>query len=174
MAGADHTGMFRELDAQPVVEYERRFELFGSRVRLLIGERTHDDFPSPEAMAIQIEFFLRLLHKKLTRFESHSELCALNAELGERCSVSPTLAVAIDAALWAAGRSGGLVDPTLVGELESAGYAQSRAGEAPASIAEALAVAPERAPARPREDSRWSEISVDAVGGAVTRPAGVR
>jgi thiamine biosynthesis lipoprotein len=174
MAGADHPVMFRELDAQPVVEFERRFELFGSHVRLLIGERTHADFPSPEAMAIQIEFFLRLLHKKLTRFESRSELCALNAELGERCSVSPTLAVAVDAALWAAGRSGGLVDPTLVGELESAGYAQSRAGETPASITEALAIAPERAPARPHADARWSEISVDAVAGVITRPTGVR
>jgi FAD:protein FMN transferase len=62
----------------------------------------------------------------------------------------------------------------LVGELESAGYARSRFGETPASIAEALAVAPERTPAHPREDSRWSEISVEAVGGIVTRTAGVR
>ena len=157
-----------------LAEYERRFDLFGSRVRLLIGNPVHADFPSPEAMAIQIEFFLRLLHKKLTRFESRSELCALNAETGERCSVSPTLAVAVDGALWAARRSGGLVDPTLVSELESAGYDRSRAGETPASIADALALAPERAPARPSDDSRWSEISVDAVQGVITRPAGVR
>ena len=33
---------------------------------------------------------------------------------GESCSVSPTLAVAVEAALWAARRSDGLVDPTLV------------------------------------------------------------
>ena len=78
-------------------------------------------------MAIQIEFFLRLLHRKLTRFDKNSELCALNAEPGESCSVSPTLAAAVEAALWAARRSGGLVDPTLVNELEDAGYATSRA-----------------------------------------------
>jgi thiamine biosynthesis lipoprotein len=163
-----------DLDALPLTEYERRFKLFGSNVRLLIGDRAHDDFPSPEAMGIQIEFFLRLLHRKLTRFEPGSELCELNSAKGDRCSVSPTLAVAVDAALWAARRSDGLVDPTLVGELEAAGYASSRADETPAAIADALAVAPERRPARPRPDSRWAEISVDAAGGAVNRPAGVR
>jgi thiamine biosynthesis lipoprotein len=125
-------------------------------------------------MGIQIEFFLRLLHRKLTRFDKDSELCALNAEPGESSSVSPTLAVAIEAALWAARRSGGLVDPTLVKNLEDAGYATSRADLATESIADALAGAPEREPARPRADSRWREISVDPVAGAITRPAGVR
>ena len=125
-------------------------------------------------MGIEIEFFLRLLHRRLTRFDTDSELCALNAEPGESCSVSPTLAVAIEAALWAARRSGGLVDPTLVKSLEDAGYATSRADLATESIADALAGAPEREAARPRADSRWREISVDAVAGVVTRPAGVR
>ena len=78
----------------------------------------------------------------MTRFEDGSELCALNAEPGESCSVSPTLAVAVDAALWAARRSDGLVDPTLVGELEDAGYASSRADLPPAGIDEALAGRP--------------------------------
>jgi thiamine biosynthesis lipoprotein len=163
-----------DLDAIPFAEYERRFKLFGSRVRLLIGAPAREGTPSPEAMGIQIEFFLRLLHRKLTRFERGSELCELNSEAGESCSVSPTLAVAVDAAIWAARRSDGLVDPTLVGELEAAGYASSRADETPASIADALAAAPERRPARPLSDSCWPEISVDAVGGTVTRPAGVR
>ena len=158
----------------PLAEHERRFKLFGSRVRLLIGPAGLENAPSPEAMGIQIEFFLRLLHRKLTRFEPGSELCDLNSEAGESCNVSPTLAVAVDAALWAARRSGGLVDPTLVGELEAAGYASSRADETPAAIADALAVAPDRRPARPRSDSRWPDISVDPVAGTVVRPAGVR
>jgi FAD:protein FMN transferase len=161
-------------DQSPLVEDDRRFRLFGSHVRVLIGAPMRAGLPSPEAMGIQIEFFLRLLHRKLTRFDQGSELCALNAESGEACSVSPTLAVAVDAALWAAQRSGGLVDPTLVGELEEAGYATSRADLAPAGIDEALAVAPERKPASPRADSRWRGIMVDAVGGVVRRPSGVR
>lgn len=156
------------------MENDRRFKLFGSHVRVLIGAPDRPGLPSPEAMGIQIEFFLRLLHRKLTRFDEGSELCALNAEPRESCSVSPTLAVAVDAALSAARRSGGLVDPTLVGELEDAGYATSRAELPPARIDEALSVAPDRTPASPRADARWQEISVDPVPGVVTRPAGVR
>ena len=159
---------------QPYVENDRRFKLFGSHVRVLIGAPVRPGLPSPEAMGIQIEFFLRLLHRKLTRFDEGSELCALNAERSESCSVSPTLAVAVDAALWAARRSDGLVDPTLVGELEAAGYATSRADLPPAGIEEALAVAPDRLPASPREDARWRQVAADAVAGTVTRPHGVR
>jgi FAD:protein FMN transferase len=160
--------------SQQHVEYDRRFKLFGSHARVLIGAPVRPGLPSPEAMGIQIEFFLRLLHRKLSRFDKDSELSALNEEPGESCSVSPTVAVAIEAALWAARRSDGLVDPTLVKELEGAGYATSRADLATESIAEALAEAPGREPASPRPDSRWREISVDAVAGVVTRPAGVR
>jgi FAD:protein FMN transferase len=155
-------------------EHERRFDLFGSRVRLLIGEPIREGAPSPEAMGIQIEFFLRLLHRKLTRFDRASDLCALNADPGEARSVSSTLAVAVGAALWAARRSDGLVDPTLVDQLEDAGYATSRADVPSAGIADALAVAPPRRPARPRADSRWREIEVNAAARMVTRPAGVR
>jgi thiamine biosynthesis lipoprotein len=159
---------------QPYVEADRRFKLFGSHVRVLIGPPLRPGIPSPEGMAIQIEFFLRLLNRKLTRFDERSELCALNREPGDSCSVSPTLAAAVDAALWAARRSGGLVDPTLVGELEAAGYATSRADLPPESVADAIADAPEREPATPRPDSRWSDVAVDAVAGVVSRPHGVR
>jgi thiamine biosynthesis lipoprotein len=158
----------------PYLENDRRFKLFGSQVRVLIGAPLRPGLPSPEAMSIQIEFFLRLLHRKLTRFDPDSELCTLNADPGESCSVSPTLAVAVDAALWAARRSGGLVDPTLVEELEEVGYATSRAYLPVESIAEALAAAPQREPAEPRAGSRWSDITVNTVAGLVTRPRGVR
>ncbi len=166
--------MISDPNPSSFVENDRRFKLFGSHVRLLIGPPVRSGLPSAEAMGIQIEFFLRLLHRKLTRFEAGSELCALNSAPGTSCSVSPTLAVAVDAALWAARRSDGLVDPTLVGELEDAGYAASRADLAPAAIDEALAVAPQRESAAPRSDSRWRGIAVDAVARVITRPAGVR
>ena len=159
---------------QPHAEYDRRFKLFGTHVRVLIGAPVRPGLPSPEAMAVQIEFFLRLLHRKLTRFDKDSELCTLNADIGESCSVSPTVAIAVQAALWAARRSGGLVDPTLVEELERAGYASSRAELPTESIAEALSVAPEREAATPRADARWRDVSVDAVAGLVSRPSGVR
>ncbi len=174
MAPDDYPVVISEPSTSPFVEDDRRFKLFGSHVRVLIGAPVRAGLPSPEAMGIQIEFFLRLLHRKLTRFERSSELCALNSDAGEACSVSPTLATAVDAALWAAERSGGLVDPTLVGELEDVGYTTSRADLVPPGIAEALAVAPGRRAASPRADSRWRAVSVDPVNGLVSRPPGVR
>jgi FAD:protein FMN transferase len=158
----------------PFAESDRGFRLFGSHVRLLIGEPAEPGLPSPDAMAIQVEFFLRTLHRKLSRFDPSSELCALNNHPGRTCPVSPTLAAAVEAGLWAARRSDGLVDPTLVGELEAAGYADSRADSAPERIEDALTLAPERRPASPRSDSLWPAIVVDQLDGAVTRPAGVR
>jgi FAD:protein FMN transferase len=166
--------MRRRSTISAVFEHERGFDLFGSRVRLLIGEPLRAGLPSPEAMGIQIEFFLRLLHRKLTRFDPDSELSALNADPRPHVLVGRTLAVAVDAALWAARRSNGLVDPTLVRELEAVGYASSRADVPPAPIRDALAAAPMRKAAHPWPGSRWREIAVNPETGVVSRPPGVR
>jgi FAD:protein FMN transferase len=125
-------------------------------------------------MAIQIEFFLRLLHRKLTRFDAASELSALNADPRPHRLVSPTLAAAVVAALWAARRSDGVIDPTLLPELEAVGYAVSRTDVPPESILDALAAAPERVAARPWSRSRWPEIRLNSTTGVVSRPPGVR
>jgi thiamine biosynthesis lipoprotein len=125
-------------------------------------------------MGIQIEFFLRLLHRKLTRFDRDSELSAMNADPRPNVLVSPTLSSAVSAALWAARRSEGLVDPTLVAELEAVGYARSRADLPPVSIEDAVAAAPQRGPANPWSRSRWREISLNSETGVVSRPSGVR
>jgi thiamine biosynthesis lipoprotein len=87
--------------------------------------------------------------------------------------VSSLLRAAVHAGVQAAGLSGGLVDPTLVHELEEAGYAHSRAGVRPASLKEALLLAPERKPAQPRAEQTWRRISVDDRAGVVHRPPGV-
>lgn len=163
-----------ETQSPSLLEYDRRFKLFGSQVRLLIGPPTRQDVPTPEVTAIQIEFFLRLLHRKLTRFDPASELSAMNADPREHLLVSPTLAAAVGAALWAARRSDGLVDPTLLRELEDAGYADSRTEVPPAPIEEALASAPEQRAAHPWAASRWREISVNPETRVVSRPPGVR
>ena len=155
-------------------EHDHRFDLFGSHVRVIIGEPVVASLPSPEAMGLQIEFFLRLLHRKLTRFDPDSDLSAMNADPRPHVLVGSTLAVAVEAALWAARRSAGLVDPTLVGELEHIGYASSRAGAPAAPIREALARAPERAPARSWAASRWTQIAVNRETRVVSRPPGVR
>jgi thiamine biosynthesis lipoprotein len=75
--------------------------------------------------------------------------------------------------VWAADRSGGLVEPTLVRAIERAGYATSLDGATPASLREALLAAPERRAARPDPRSRWREIVVDEEAGLIMRPPGV-
>ncbi len=155
-------------------EQERRFELFGSEVRLLVGPPVDESLPPAQIAAVEVETFLRVVHRELTRFAAESELCALNADPSPRRRVSTLLAIAVRAGVWAARRTRGLVDPTLVGELERAGYARSRAGRRPAPIAEAIAAAPSRRPAGPNPRSRWPEINVDVEARTVSRPPGVR
>jgi thiamine biosynthesis lipoprotein len=156
------------------LEYERSFDLFGSHVRLLIGAPMREGLPSPEAIALQIQGFMLVLHRRLTRFDPGSELCGLNAAPDHSLRVSSTLATAVDAAVWAARRSSGLIDPTLLGELEHAGYAASRANVASVSIADALPAAPERRSARPNRSASWRSIAVDRSDNTVTRPPGTR
>jgi hypothetical protein len=48
------------------------------------------------------------------------------------------LRTAVTAGLWAAERSGGLVDPTLVDEIETVGDKSSQDGSTPASLSSAM------------------------------------
>jgi thiamine biosynthesis lipoprotein len=99
---------------------------------------------------------------------------ALNADLRPEVPASLLLRTAVAAGLWAAERTGGLVDPTLVSAMERAGYAASREGAERAPLAEALASAPPRRPARPHPDAAWRRVVVDHAAGTIRRPRGVR
>ena len=61
-------------------------------------------------------------HDRFTRFDPHSELSRLNADPRGRVPVSRELALLAAAVADAGRRTGGLVDGTLVAELEAAGY----------------------------------------------------
>jgi thiamine biosynthesis lipoprotein len=114
--------------------------------------------------------FLAAFEQRLTRFDPTSELRALNASPADVVPASPLLRRFVTAALWAAERSGGLVDPTLLAPLRAAGYDRDRrAAELP--LAEALLDAPARAAAAPSLDARWRSISVGAA--TIARPAGI-
>jgi thiamine biosynthesis lipoprotein len=134
----------------------------GSDARLVVASH---------AVAAECRAFLEDFEAALSRFRPGSELCRLNADPRGTVPASPLLRAVVRAGLWAAARTGGLVDPTLAGELEAAGYARSRrAPELP--LAEALAAAPPRVPASPHPDARWRAVRVG--DDAVTRPPGVR
>jgi thiamine biosynthesis lipoprotein len=139
---------------------------------VLVGAAVRPGLPPPAVAARTVEALLRRHHRALTRFDPGSELSRLNRARDEQVAISTVLARAIEGALWAAERSGGLVDPTLLGELERSGYATSRAGVAPVPLARALRAAPARRPARPREGPCWRQVRLRP--GNVRRPPGVR
>ena len=155
-------------------EAERAFDLLGTRVSVLAGAPLSDEGPSAEVALIQIEGFLRVMHRRLTRFDPDSELSALNAAGGSEFGASGMLSAAVGAAAWAARRSGGLVDPLILDGLERAGYRDSRKEAVPAPMADALAHAPARRPARPADGAAWSDIAVDPARATVRLPGSAR
>jgi thiamine biosynthesis lipoprotein len=109
-------------------------------------------------------------HARFSRFESSSELSRLNADPSPSVAVSRDLARLATAVVAAAEQTGGLVDATLVDEIEVAGYRGDLSRSA--GLAAVLDLAPPRRPAAGRSGSRWREIRVEA--GTVTRPPGVK
>ncbi len=152
---------------------ERRFAAMGTEILVLVGDPFDPHLPSAEPAAAAIEAEIVDFGLRLSRFRPESELCLLNDAPGGSVPASPLLRDAVRAGIWAAERTGGLVDPTLVVELEQAGYGRSLAGVRAPSLADALAGAPPRNRARPAPDSRWRSIAVDDPTGTISRPAGV-
>ncbi len=112
-------------------------------------------------------------HEQFSRFEPDSELSRLNRDPRTTVPVSAVMARLLGAIIEAAERSGGLVDSTLIGELERAGYATHFDGES-VQLADALLLAPPRAPAGPRPGAGWRQVSLDLQAATVTRPPGMR
>jgi thiamine biosynthesis lipoprotein len=153
-------------------ELDYTFRAMGSDIRLLIGRSLAPGASEPLAGADRERDFVLGFGRRLSRFRPESELSALNRDPRRVVPASGLLRAAVAAGVWAAQRSGGLVDPTLVRELESAGYAASREGTEPASLADAVAGAPARRPAQPRKQARWREVTVDDGAATITRPPG--
>ena len=116
---------------------------------------------------------LREWHSQFSRFDRSSELCRLNEDPRETVPVTPMMALFVEAALHASRITGGLIDPTLVDEIDAAGYASHLEGT-PLELREALRLAPPRRPASPSARVRWRSVQVDRRAGTVTRPPGVR
>jgi thiamine biosynthesis lipoprotein len=143
----------------------------GCAVRVIID--TGGTGASPERDFAWTRAFLAGFDRRLSRFRADSELSRLNRDPGERVPASPLLRAFIRAAIWAARRSGGLVDPTLVTELCASGYSRSWPFAPGVALAEALSAAPPRRPAAPRSTPEWRDIDL-AEDGVVWRRLGIR
>jgi FAD:protein FMN transferase len=151
-------------------EHVERFDCFGSTCAVLVTGASARGSAEDAALAARRE--LERWHSRFSRFLPQSELSRLNDDPREQVPVSPLLARLVLAARMAGRLSGGLVDATLVRDIEDAGYARDLG--APVPLRTALALAPERRPARPSALAAWRTLEVDAEACTVTRPPGVR
>jgi thiamine biosynthesis lipoprotein len=141
-----------------------------AHVRLESVLRDEDEL---HALAGGVHSRIEAVEAALSRFRPDSELSLLNADPRPAVPASALLRRAVAAGLWAAETSGGLVDPTLLGELEVAGYVESFDPGDRADVDVALASAPPRRPAAPAMWRVSDRLRLDDEG-RVVRAAGVR
>jgi thiamine biosynthesis lipoprotein len=108
-------------------------------------------------------------HARFSRFLPDSELSRLNRDPRDAVPVSPTMARLVEAIIEAAEVTGGLVDGTLAGEIEAAGYRTDLG--APLPLGASLALGPPRRPAGPNPAARWRKLRLE--DGVLHRPPGV-
>jgi thiamine biosynthesis lipoprotein len=149
-----------------LTETVRRFDCFGADCAVAVAGE------GAERAAADAEAQLQTWHRRFTRFSPASELSQLNADPRGTVPVTPMMARFVQAAMDAARATDGLVDATLIGALEDAGYRRDLRGSLPLPIA--LGLAPARRPAAPARRSRWAEVHVDALANTVSRPPGLR
>jgi thiamine biosynthesis lipoprotein len=147
--------------------YERRVDCFGGLVAVALLAK---DAATAEAALDEAERRLRRWHARLTRFEPGSELSRLNADPRRRVPASPELLALAAAVPYAGDLSGGLVDATLVGAIERAGYDRSRD---PLPPAPPLPPSLPPQPAGPHPAARWRHVHADLETATVERPPGV-
>ncbi len=155
-------------------DHYRSFKCCGSQFRLYIGKPSSSQLPPASVAGVLVESFLKIFEKKLTRFSPDSELSKLNNSENKAVTVSPLLKLAVSTSLKAASISDGLVDPTVLPDMEKIGYKDSRADKVPESITAALAAQKVVAPASPSQEGRWREIKVDTTRSVVSRPPGIK
>lgn len=147
-----------------------RFAAFGSEATVEAGG------PNADELLAEAAGMVREVSEQLTRFDPSSELSRINSDSRETVEASPLMISFVEAALVAADMSGGLVDPTLLPELERAGYTGSMFGVKPEASGATPSPARDGAGASDVAliQSRRETLSVDSEAGTITRRPGVR
>lgn len=145
----------------------------GTQIRVMAGSGSDQANSGTLVALISAEGQLHDFDRRLSRFLPESELSSFNRDPREQVPASALLREVVRAGIWAARRTEGLVDPTLLPELVEAGYEASRDGVEADSLADALVAAPPRAAARPDPQARWRSLHVLDDIEAIRRPPGV-
>lgn len=144
----------------------RTFDCFGGKVSVAV---LGPESLRPEEAVARSEERLLTAHGQLSRFILDSDLNRLNRDPRASVPVGPLLLRLAGAVREAGELSGGLVDATLLREIEAAGYRDSiepgPGGNVPAPLA--------TIPATPSPQRSWETISVDREAAEVARPPGV-
>ncbi|MDX6729448.1 MAG: FAD:protein transferase [Baekduia sp.] len=149
----------------------REFYCFGSRCTVHV---TGDGPLGSAADAVDAGMrMLRTWDARFSRFVAGSELNLLNADPRGAVEASPLMRRLVRAIVTAAYETDGLVDSTLLDDLERAGYRGSFSGNG-LTLEQALPLAPARRPARGNPSGAWAAVGVDERAGMVLRPPGVR
>ncbi|MGN6814764.1 MAG: FAD:protein FMN transferase [Solirubrobacterales bacterium] len=148
-------------------EVRRTFECFGGLVNVSVfGPQSME----PEKATAAAEAELLAAHRKLSRFLPESELTRLNRDPRASVPADPLLLRLASAAREAGELTKGLVDATMLSEIEAAGYRDSMQGRPAASRP---AEPGPFAPAGSHPARSWTKLSVDWGAGAIARPPGV-
>jgi FAD:protein FMN transferase len=152
-------------------EASEEFACFGSTCRVHVA----GDGPMGPANEAAAAVKRKLLdwHSQFSRFEASSELTLLNADGRTTVPVSSLMARLAETAAAVGALTGGLVDATLLDEVQAAGY-EEHFDATSVPLASALALAPPRRPARPNRRAGWRELTVDRAAGTLTRPPGLK
>ncbi|MHB8242954.1 MAG: FAD:protein FMN transferase [Solirubrobacteraceae bacterium] len=146
------------------------FDCFGSTCTIVVSGDTPER-SAEESVELARESLLDW-HERFTRFRPDSELSRLNDDPRDAVPVSPIMARFAQAVIEAGSMTGGLVDATLIDEIESAGYRNDLPHPLPLQMA--LKLAPQRRSAHARPTAGWRHIDVDFERGIVTRPPGLK
>ena len=150
-------------------EATERFACFGGTCAVLvIGDGPAGSPAQAAALARQ-----RLLewHEEFSRFLPGSELSRVNHDPREVVEISPLMARLARSVAEVGAITGGLVDGTMVEQIERAGYSGELSE--PVALERALALAPARKAARAAGDPRWARLKLDATAGTLSRRPGL-
>jgi FAD:protein FMN transferase len=154
-------------------EHVETFDCFGSQCTVIVADAPRRAAAAQDAV-VTAKLHLLEWHQRFSRFLDDSELTALNEDPRDVVPVTPLMRRVLEAAIRAAEATGGLVDPTLVAEIEQAGYATHFEEGTGLPLRVALDLAPPRVPARASDAQAWRTIQVDRRTGTVMRPPGVK
>ncbi|HMJ72354.1 MAG TPA: FAD:protein FMN transferase [Solirubrobacterales bacterium] len=153
-------------------EEKRSFACFGGTVTVHLGGAG----ASAEKAISRAEAELLDAHERLSRFLPDSELSRFNRDPRTTVPVSALMLELAAAVRRAGALSAGLVDATLLAEIERAGYDESRTPVHEQTGPRAPEAAPgerRRAPAAASRSRGWNQIAVNRKTVSVSRPPGL-